>query len=149
MKRKINRITPRLPAGSYQTFHVDSPRDTTVVTACKDAGCLAWRYGWETKIDESIDLGKTQADYIRQKSGRTFREQKSGGLTVFRFDSGQRCFAEHRTRPEIFRVTGGDWRGNPRGLREVTHKRPIDWVENFGEHQQKLSDLRKEGIGDG
>ncbi len=52
-------------------------------------------------IDESTDLGREQAAYIRQRSGRSFREMRTAvgpdALTVFRFDSGQRCFADHIT----------------------------------------------------
>jgi hypothetical protein len=66
-----------------------------------------------------------------------------GGLTVFRFDSGQRCFANHQTRPESYAVLGGDWRSYTGILRR--HTRPADFVEDFGEHQQLIADEREEG----
>lgn len=145
MRRLMNRLEPVGPPASYQTYEIRSRPDRLVRTACEQAGCLAYRYGWDTTVDESIDLGRRQAAYIRQKSGRTFRELRDGGLTVFRFDSGQRCFAEHKTRPEVFRVVGGDHRGNPLGLRPVRHKRPEDWLEDFGEHQLRLVEQRQKG----
>ncbi|QIP87637.1 hypothetical protein GLX30_30455 [Streptomyces sp. Tu 2975] len=90
-------------------------------------------------------LGRDQAAYIRHKAGRTFREQRRGdGLTVFRFEAHQRCFAEHKTRPELYAVRDGDWRGNPTG-RARQHQRPIDWVEDFGEHQQRIADQQQKG----
>ncbi|MEU9792881.1 hypothetical protein AB0E27_20025 [Streptomyces sparsogenes] len=129
----------------YQTYSITVPRDTFVRAACEQVGCAAWRHGWESAIDESTDLGQQQAAYIRQQSGRTFREQRRGdGLTVFRFESGQRCFADHKTRPELYAVRDGDWRGNPTG-RVRQHQRPQDWVEDFGEHQLRLVDQQQKG----
>ncbi|WP_225840314.1 hypothetical protein [Streptomyces sp. NK08204] len=66
------------------------------------------------------------------------------GLTVFRFESGQRCFAEHYTRPEIYLVRDGDWRGNPTGRRRQ-HTRPADWVEDMAENQGRLIELQERG----
>lgn len=144
--QQMNRADRGLLApGAYQTFQITSPPDTQVRAACEQVNCAAWRYGWESVIDESTDLGQQQAAYIRDQSRRTFREQKRGdGLTVFRFESGQRCFAEHSTRPEIYAVRGGDWRGNPTGMHR-RHDRPQDWVEDFGEHQLRLVDQHRKG----
>ncbi|MFH9248237.1 hypothetical protein ACH4LK_22750 [Streptomyces lydicus] len=143
--RPINRIEPNMPVQAYQTYSITVPRDTAVRAACEQVGCEAWRHGWESVIDERTQLGQQQAAYIRGQSRRTFREQQRGdGLTVFRFDSGQRCFAEHQSRPEIYAVRDGDWRGNPTGMTRQ-HTRAADWVEDFGEHQQRIADQRKEG----
>ena len=143
--RPVTRIDPAMPVQAYQTYQITSPTDRTVKAACEQVGCAAWRQGWDSVIDERTDLGKQQAAYIRGQSGRTFREQKTAaGLTVFRFESGQRCFAEHRTRPELYLVRDGDWRGNPTGRRRQ-HTRPTDWVEDFGEHQLRLVDQQKKG----
>lgn len=141
----INRPwTPRAQPGAYQTYAITVPTDRTVVTACRDAGCLAWRNGWETKVDESTAQGQFQASYIRTQAGRTFREARTAeGLTVFRFEAGQRCFAEHRTRPQIYTARLGDHRRNLGGLRR--HSRPEDWVEDFGEHQARLANQREKG----
>lgn len=140
-----NRIEPNLPVSAYQTYSITAPSDTGHKSACERANCQAWRHGWTSTIDESTELGQRQAAYIRQQSGRTFREQHTeAGLTVFRFESGQRCFAEHGTRPEIYLVRDGDWRGNPTG-RQRQHTRAQDWVEDFGEHQLRLVDQQKKG----
>lgn len=137
--QQLNRIQPQLPASAMQTYAIVSPRDTTVVAACEQVGCAAWRYGWDTQVDESAELGQRQAAYIRTQSHRTFREMRDGALTVFRFEPHQRCFAEHRTRPEVYGVRDGDWRGNPTGRRRM-HATAADWLEDFGEHQALIAD---------
>lgn len=138
------RIEPRMSPGAYRTYLVESPRDTTVQAACEQVGCQAWRHGWRTLIDESTDLGRAQAEYIRTRSRRTFREGRTGaGLTVFTFESGQRCFANHKTRPEVYGVVNGDHRQTFGAVR--THIRASDWVEDFGEHQQDLAEQIRKG----
>lgn len=140
-----NRIPPLHKVGAYKTYAIRQPADQAVKTACEDAGCLAWRYGWESSFDESTDLGAAQASYVRWQSGRTFKESRTAeGMTVFRFESGQRCFAEHRTAPQIFGVRDGDWRGNPSGRRFV-HQNPADWVEDFGLHQIAVAEQTERG----
>ncbi len=139
------RIPPLGPASAYITYSITAPRDTGVIAACHEVGCPAWRDGWETTVDEATQLGTNQAAYIRTGSRRTFRERRTdAGLTVFVFESGQRCFAEHRTRPDLFAVRDGDWRGNPTG-RVRQHTRPLDWAEDFMEHEDHLADQRKKG----
>jgi hypothetical protein len=139
------RLDPAGPVGAYKTYAVTSPTDTTVVAACEHVDCAARRHGWRSLIDETIDLGRRQAAYIRGPARRTYTERPGpGGLTEFLFEPGQRCFAEHRTRPEIYVVRGGDWRGNPTGeIRQ--HVRAADWVDDFGEHQQRLADQIERG----
>ncbi|MET8864673.1 hypothetical protein ABZW11_17185 [Nonomuraea sp. NPDC004580] len=142
--RPLNRITPSAPVTAFQTYRIISPPDRSVRSACEEVGCAAWLHGWETKVDEHTPLGQAQAAYIRQQSGRTFRELRAvEGLTVFRFTSRQRCFAEHRTRPEIYSVRGGDWRQDLGVLRH--HQRGADWVEDFATHQDRLADQQRKG----
>ncbi len=139
------RIDPLMPAGAYQTYSVTSPLDTLVAAACEQVDCPQRRHGWRTLVDETTDLGRQQAAYIRGPARRTFTERPGpGGLTEFLFDSGQRCFADHRTRPEVYVVRGGDWRGNPTGQHR-THTRPADWVEDFSEHQARVADQIERG----
>jgi hypothetical protein len=139
------RIDPALPVGAYQTYSITAPHDRTIRAACEEVGCANWLNGWKTVIDESSEQGRAQAAYIRHQSGRTFREQQTGeGLTVFTFDSHQRCFADHRTRPETYAVRDGDWRGNPTGRRRI-HANAQDWTEDFGEHQQRIADQHERG----
>jgi hypothetical protein len=142
--RQINRIQPAAPVEAYQTYQVLSPRDTLIRAACEQVGCLQWRHGWETPVDEGTDLGQAQAAYIRQRSGRTFTERRTGeGLTVFRFESGQRCFADHSTRPESYLVRAGDWRQHLGVIRR--HVWPADFVEDMGEQLQTIADQQQKG----
>jgi hypothetical protein len=110
-------------------YVIASPPDRWVKAACEQVGCEQWRYGWDTLIDEATPLGARQAGYIRGQSGRTFRELRApGGLTVFRFEPRQRCFAEHRTRPQRFLV---------RGIRE--HDGLTGLAEDYTEHTGRLA----------
>jgi hypothetical protein len=141
----VNRIDPNLPVSQYQTYSITAPTDSTIVAACEQVGCAAWLNGWDSVIDERTELGQQQAAYIRGQSRRTFREMKTdAGLTVFRFEAHQRCFEEHRTRPEIYLVRDGDHRGNPTG-RTRQHTRPADWVEDMTENQGRIVDLQQKG----
>jgi hypothetical protein len=134
---------PAMPVQAYQTWSVKSRPDKAIRTVCEKVGCPQWRNGWESVVDESTDLGRGQAAYIRA-SGRTFRQQKTAvGLTVFRFESGQRCFADHQTMPEKYVVRGGDYRGAVGPLR--VHRRASDWVEHVQEHMGRLLDERAKG----
>lgn len=115
-------------------YRVQMPRDVTVKAACEDVGCENWRYGWDSLIDESSSLGQAQAEYIRDKSGRTFREMRApDGLTVFRFEAHQRCFEEHRTRPARLSVATG-------GITLRTHSSLADLAEDYTEHVGRLAD---------
>lgn len=146
----VNRITPNMPVHAYKTYRISSPlathwRDGT----CAEADCEAYRLGWQSTIDESTELGQRQAHYIRRESGRGFREHRDqAGLTVFAFEAGQQCFAgPHKVpvgRPELYLVRGGDWRGNPTGEQRV-HANAADWIEDFGEHQDRLADQQRQG----
>jgi hypothetical protein len=141
--QQVNRFAPALPSHAYNTYSISAPRDVLVKTACEQAGCVAWLKGWQSPIDESTDLGKAQSAYIRTQSGRTFREQRSAvGITVFTFEPKQRCFTDHRTRPERFAVAHGDYRHST--LTRV-HANGADWVEDFALHQQKLADRLNQG----
>lgn len=139
------RLPAQGPVQAYQTFTVRSRPDRTIKTVCEDVACEAWRKGWESAIDERTDLGQAQAAYIRTQSGRTFRELRTeAGLTVFRFEAGQRCFADHQTRPELYLVRDGDFRGNPTG-RQRQHARAADWVEHMQEEFGRFSEDRRRG----
>lgn len=133
------------PPAAYETFRINSPHDRLITAACEQVGCQYWREGWDSIVDERTELGRVQAHAIRYKSRRTFRELRTAdGRTVFRFASGQRCFENHQTRPELYVVRGGDWRGNPRREQRV-HARPVDWVEDLGEHLNQLRDEQAKG----
>jgi hypothetical protein len=143
------RVEPALPPAAMKTYAVVVPRETHFRRAtCVEVNCRNYQCGWQTRIDEDTVLGRQQAYYIRRQSGRRFQEVKAEGLTVFVFEQGQQCFAQHEVpleRDPVFLVRGGDWRGNPLGVPPRVHRRAEDWVEDFAEHQQKLADRIKEG----
>lgn len=127
--------------GATRDYVVRMPRDTSVVAACHEVRCEAWQFGWETLIDERTPLGAAQAAYIRHQSGRAFTELRSaepcpGGVTVFRFEPRQRCFAEHRTRPARWLIRNGS-------LREVPTM--ADWTGDLGDHMNRLQDQLGKG----
>jgi hypothetical protein len=132
------------PAWTYpdaRAYRVHMPMDVTVVAACEDVGCDQWRTGWETVADESTKEGALVAAWIRSgQSGRTFRELVvvAGQPAVFRFDSGQRCFQEHRTRPGRLLVYQGG-----RGVREHTDLRFL--AEDYTEHVGRLAEQQERG----
>ena len=68
----------------------------------------------------------------------------SSGLTVFRFEAYQRCFADHQTRPELYVVRDGDYRGNPTG-RKRQHTSAADWVDHMQEEFGRFQDDRERG----
>jgi hypothetical protein len=143
--QQIFRLDPQGDVHLYQTYEVRAGRDVEIIAACKDVGCPHWTRGWETTVDEMTGLGQSQADYIRTKSGRTFTERKTGdGKTVFLFDAHQRCFREHRTRPDVFLRRHGDFRGNPSG-RAFHHTGALEWFEDLIENQQRLNEAIQKG----
>ena len=138
--RPLIRIVPKAPPQAYKTYQIVSPLSTHFRPGtCDEAGCLAYRHGWQTNIDEATDLGQRQAHYIRKLSGRRFSERRTElGITAFEFEAGQKCFREHRVpldRPELYVVRGGDWRayGDAR-----KHSGPDAWVNDFGEHMDRI-----------
>lgn len=119
-------------------YIIRMPRDTTVRAACEDVSCDAWRHGWETHVDEATALGREQAAYIRQHSGRTFTERRTGaGVTVFVFEPRQRCFAEHRTRPARLLVRDGG--------RVREHTTFAGLAEDYTEHTGRLAGQAERG----
>lgn len=136
-------MIPQGPSGAYQTYSMSRRPDTLIKAACAEVGCQAYLRGWETAVDESTDLGRTQAAYIRTKAGRTFSELRKGELTVFRFEPHQRCFADHHTVAEKFTVLSGDWRAYS-GVQRV-HANGRDWADDFAEHQDLLANEIEKG----
>lgn len=143
MNQKPQYPTLRTPVQMMQTFQVVAPKSThTVKATCEDVECEQYARGWRMTIDLGTKLGQDQAYYIKHQAGRSYKKISArDGVVVLEFASGQPCFQEHRVRndlPEVFRVKGGDRRGNP--LKTVTrvHKRAETWVEEFQENQDRL-----------
>lgn len=136
-----------IPARAFITHQVISPSDRMIIAACSDVGCLNYRYGWDSLIDERTDLGRRQAAAIRSgRHGRTYRELPAigGGVTVFRFDAHQRCFSEHRTRRELYVVRGGTPTVSTGLIRQ--HTRPGDFVDELRTNlDARITDRQKRG----
>lgn len=141
------RIEPRMPVENVQTYSIVAPVATHFRRAtCAEVDCVRFLDGFAVMADESTAIGQARAHYIRHDRSRAHTEEH-GAVTAFLFPPGTRCFEEHQTRldrPELYLVRGGDWRGNPR-QEQRRHMRPELWVEDFGEHQQRLADRLKEG----
>jgi hypothetical protein len=140
---------PAMPPSAYKSYVISAPLRTHWGPAtCAAVDCGHYLGGWDSLIDERTELGQQQAWYIRKESGRRFTEERRpDGLTVFRFEAGQRCFQQHKARnmrPETYLERGGDWRGNPTGQRRV-HARPDDWVESFALNQDRLRAIQERG----
>jgi hypothetical protein len=154
MIQRINRIPPVGPVTAYKSYEIAAPRATHSRPAtCAEVNCGAHIHGWATSLVPGSDDERFLRRVCRGEVDahrRHFTEHpQPDGFVRFVFPPGQTCFAirSHRLpvgRPEIFVVRDGDWRGNPTGTRR-THTRPEHWVEDFAEHQQRISDLRARG----
>lgn len=143
----LNRPAPALAPEFFKTYDVRRPRSTHFRKAtCAEVDCPNRERGWRTTCDVSTVLGQQQANYIRMKSGRHFTTKAAGDMVSFTFPPGQECFSQH-TRPldrePFFRVIQGDWREYGRGQRLDVRA----WLDNFGEHQERLAEqVRRSGI---
>lgn len=137
------RIAPAGPVGAYRTFEVAAPLGTHWREGtCEEVDCEAYRLGWVTKIDIGTELGRQQAMYIIDHSGRRFVPERIGETLVeFTFEPGQKCFARHQVpleRDPLLIVRDGDWRGNPTGQRRLLSN-VDDWVGEFQENQERIA----------
>jgi len=146
------RIDPQLPAHCYKTYAFARPLKSHWRKAtCAEVDCTSYLSGWITVVDESTELGRAQAHYIRHDRSRTAKESRSPeGMTEFRFEAGQRCFqhSAHRLpieRDPVFLVKGGDYRGNPMNTPTRVCRNAAEWIEDFDEHQHLLADALKRG----
>jgi hypothetical protein len=152
----VSRIIPARGPEAFKTYSVVMPLATHFRPAtCGEAHCPDLTYGWKTTVDESTVLGQRQAHFIRHDQTRSFTEERTPDtLTVFTFGPGQPCFinpptgAGHRVplhRPARYLVTGGDWRGNPRGTPRRVHASAEDWVDDFANHQETIAAAIRKG----
>lgn len=141
-------IQPRMDVGAYKTYALVAPPATHHRKAtCEEVECPNNLRGWRTVCDVGTVLGQRQAEYITKHSGRRFVSKTAGTVITYTFGAGQQCFAPHTVpvgREPLYIVRGGDWRGNPTGERRQ-HVSAADWVEDFGEHQQRITDEIEKG----
>jgi len=143
----VGRVNPNMPVGAYKTYRILAPQSTHFRLAkCAEVGCPAYLNGWRVRVEGL----PPQLVHTARNSGRRYVEQSvAEGETWLVFEAGQPCFkaAEHRLRldrPELYVVQGGDWRGNPTGETR-THATAADWVDDFGEHQQRIAEQIERG----
>lgn len=144
------RIEPKGRPENYRTFQVTAPLATHSRPAtCEGVECDQYLRGWRMKIDLNTDLGQQQAHYIKSLAGRSYKKIGAvGGVVELEFKAGQPCFGEHRVpngRPELYRVKGGDFRGNPLRTPTRTHKRAEWWLEEFQTNQDRLKTAEERG----
>lgn len=142
----VSRIEPLMPAQAYKTYGMSMPIRTHWRPAtCEEIGCQAFSNGWVSTFDLGTELGAKQYAYCRNDKSRSFTAQRAG-TTVIKlvYGPGNKCFqaGDHKLpldRPGRFYVAEGDFRGNPRNIPVRVHRRAEDWVEDFSEHQDRLS----------
>lgn len=141
------RIQPAMQSGQYKTYEIDAPLRTHFRRAtCVEINCLQYIHGWRIRIEGL----SPEMIFTATHSGRKWvRESLSETETWLVFEPGQQCFRDstHRIRierPEIYVVRGGDFRGNPRG-EIVIHNDPMDWVDDFANHQDRLAHAHEQG----
>ena len=137
----VFRIPPALPANARTTYGIAAPISThTRPATCGEVDCEAIEHGWFTRVDETTDLGRRQAHYIRHDSGRPHNESRAeDGITEFVFSPGLQCFVNHRIpldRDPIFLVQHGDHRKTFGPAR--VHDSGDHWVEDMSGHLDTL-----------
>lgn len=147
--RPLNRADRLLlPPGAYKTYGLAQPRSHFREVSCAEYECEHHQNGWQTLVDESTERGQRQAYYIRSFSGRKFSETRTeAGLTVFSFEAGQQCFrSPHRmaVKEPLYLIGQGDHRTyRPQTAARVPTAR--QWIDDFGENQDRLTDRRNQG----
>lgn len=147
MKREPFRVQPQGPVSGYRSF---GQRITRRVRAtCAEVECDAYANGWVTSVPTG---GQDESVIVAACDGRVdgMRRQWEtrltlNGFTEYRFPPGQPCFkASAHTVPLAVQHyhRDGDWRGNPTGV-VVAHPDIRSWIDEFGEHQQRVADQRQ------
>ncbi len=146
--RRLNRVTPKAPAQVFKTYgmHVIEREPTS----CEAAECDGYLKGWFTTVlSDSPDMGVIEAACRGEVDGYRRRhdapEIQPDGFVRYWFPPGQPCFrASTHSIPVTARYTlrDGDWRGNPSG-RSISTPNAQTWLDDFGEHQQRIVDQRR------
>lgn len=143
----VNRVQPALPPTAITTFGVAAPLTSKRhwrKASCREVDCRHWREGWAAVFDETTDLGRGQANYVRNLSGRRFHESRTDdGRTAFTFHAGQTCFnsGSHVVRdedvPPLYIARAGDWRTVP-GARTTVHSGPDPWLDHLHSNLERV-----------
>lgn len=130
-------------------YRVIKPVSTHYVKAtCEEVECEFWLDGWVTGVEEYTPLGERQATYIRANRKGQYTESKGAYVegfwrpeaTAFKFKPETTCFnasnhARRLEREPFYLVKEG---GHQR-----RHDNAVEWVEDFAEHQNKLSNAAR------
>lgn len=147
---KLNRIQPLAPVQGYRSFGMRVTR--RVRATCEEFGCDGWAKGWFTTVlPDSEDMKLIDAACDGRVDGFTracaSAERLPDGFIRLWFEPGQPCFraSTHAIPWDVaFHHRNGDWRGNPDGKGAVVlHPDGQSWVDEFGQHQQRIKDERQ------
>jgi len=149
----VSRFAPDLGPEHYKTYTMSAPFASHWRPAtCEEYECQDFLHGFVMTIDFSTDLGQKQLHYLTKvDKDRRYHMQRTGPYEVkLIYGPGNPCFkrGDHKVpldRPPFYLVSGGDWRGNPRGTPRTKHRRPEDWVDDFATHQDKIAETVKRG----
>lgn len=148
----VSRLAPDAGPEHFKTFTWSAPVRTHWRPAtCEEYKCDGIVHGFVTTVDTSTDRGRKQYHFLTHDKERTHSMQRVGP-TLFKFiyKPGNPCFNRegHRVpigRPPFYLVSGGDWRGNPRRIQTLYHRRPEDWVDQFANHQNDIAEAFRRG----
>lgn len=154
---------PRVPAHLLKHYVLAAPRSTHWRPAtCEEVRCSAFVDGWTSVFDESTELGRAQADYVRgkftlpngEKCGRKYTEyrRENSTLVTFRFFPGQKPFGDEHDnhavplgRPAIFAVIDPQVDNGTPYIHDGVENGAVNWTDDFANHQDRLADKAKEG----
>lgn len=152
---QYNRLVPEAGPEHFKTFSQRAPLSTHWrMATCEEYECEKFLNGFVLNINLSTDLGQQQFHYVTKvdRSRRGTFQRLSEHLVRVTYGPGNPCFepekSSHRIpigRPPLLLVTGGDFRGNPRGIPVRQHRTPEDWADEFANHTNKLADRIKRG----
>jgi hypothetical protein len=148
-----NRLEPEGGPQYYKTYRWAAPLETHWRRAhCEEVDCIDFLKGFIMTIDLTTNLGLKQAHYlIKEDKDRHGTVQRTAMYQIkIHYPPGTPCMkrGEHRApigRPPLFVVSGGDWRGNPRGTPTRRFNRAEDWIDEFANHQIGVAEKVKRG----
>lgn len=138
------RLDPAGPHTAYQTFRVAAPLATHHRRAtCVEVGCEKLERGFKIVVDPTTDKGRRQRHLIVDVYRRPCRaRRRPDGLVEYVFPAGTQCFDNHHVslfREPLTVIRFGDHR-TPRAARQPRQVGAGEWLERFGENQQKIAE---------
>lgn len=141
---------PLLPPWARKTYSLVADRSVPVPQRqvnCEEAGCEHFLHGWISPIDLSTPDGQ-ETYRLATHAGRSYTEQRQGTMAYLHFAAGQPCFKARKhfaltdERPALYLIRNGDDR---QYTSRTVVPRAADWVDDFREHTETLSDEIKKG----